>query len=115
MLTIIYHNKRCTTTLTPFTEVPGPKVSPATQSLDDSFHLFFDDSLLRYLTRQTNQYTQKKISAMQVKDWSLYRNWRPVTQEEMMGFLSVVFNIGIMQHANLKEYWSTNDTMEMSF
>ena len=77
--------------------------------------LFFDDSLLSYLIEQTNTYAQKKISAMHVRDCSLYRNWRPVTKEEMMGFLSVFLNMGIIQLTNLKDYCSMDDTTNMPF
>ena len=45
----------------------------------------------------------------------LYRNWQPVTKEEMKGFIAVIFNMGIIQLGDLKEYWSTEDTNNLPF
>ena len=41
---------------------------------------------------------------------SLYYNWRPVTREEMMGFLAVILNMEMMQLVHMQDYWSTNGT-----
>ena len=45
----------------------------------------------------------------------LYRNWRPVTKEEVKGFIAVTLNIGIIQLGDLKDYWSTEDTNNLPF
>ena len=44
---------------------------------------------------------------MTVSDRSLYMNWKPVSVVEMKGFIAVILNMGIVQLANLKDYWST--------
>ena len=45
----------------------------------------------------------------------LYRNWGPVTKEEMKGFIAVILNMGIIQLGDLKEYWLTEDTNNLPF
>ena len=52
---------------------------------------------------------------MTISSRSLYRNWRPVTVEEMKGFIAVVLNMGIVQLTNLKDYWSTDDITNFPF
>ena len=46
---------------------------------------------------------------------SLYKSWRPVTVEEMKGFVAVILNMGIVQLGNLKDYWCTSDTTDLPF
>lgn len=95
---------------------PGPNVDPTSCTTpEDCFGLFFDDNLLDYLTAQTNLYAQKKISAMQVTDHSLYKKWKPVSTDEMRGLIAVVLNMGVIQLGNLKDYWSTDETMDLPF
>ena len=96
-------------------EQPGPKVPPSCQTPEDCFSLFFDDTLLQYLVDTTNTYVQKKLATMTISSQSLYRNWKPVTVEEMKGFVAVVLNMGIVQLTNLKDYWSTDDTTNFPF
>ena len=69
----------------------------------------------QYLVERTNLYAEKKLSTMTVSDRSLYRNWKPVSVDEMKGFIAVILNMGIVQLANLKDYWSTDDTTNFPF
>ena len=71
-----------------FTPHSGPKVSPSVKTPEECFALFFDDSLLDYILDCTNEHAQKKIAAKELTDRALYRNWRPVTREEMKGLIS---------------------------
>ena len=69
----------------------------------------------QYLVERTNLYAEKKLSTMTVSDRSLYRNWKPVSVDEMKGFITVILNMGIVQLANVKDYWSTDDTTNFPF
>ena len=100
---------------TPFTPQPGPNVSPSCESPEDCFALFFDDVLLDYIVDNTNKYVEKKIASMRQTKHGFYRNWRPVTREEMKGFIAVILNIGIIQLNDLKEYWSTDGSTNLPF
>ena len=46
---------------------------------------------------------------------SLYKSWRPVTIDEMKGFVAVILNMGIIQLQNLKDYWSTSISTDLPF
>lgn len=41
---------------------------------------------------------------------SRIRKWKPVTLAEMMGFLAVIFNMGLIRKPTLAEYWSTRNS-----
>ena len=71
--------------------------------------------MLLYFVETTNAYAEKKLSTMMLSPCSLYRTWRPVTVDEMKGFLAVILNMGIVQLTNLKDYWSTDDTTNFPF
>ena len=76
--------------------------------------MFFDDSLWQFLVDWTNEYAQK-ISSMALSAHSLYRNWKPVSVEEMKGFIAVILNMGIIQLSNPKDYWATDYTTNLPF
>ena len=65
--------------------------------------------------KSTNEYAAKKLSTTQPTTFSLYRNWRPVSKDEMKAFIAVVLNMGIIQLSDLKDYWSTDDTTNLPF
>ena len=79
-----------------FIPEPGPNVPLSCKTPEDCFSLFFRDSLLDYLVDKTNVYAQRKLSSSQLMMFALYRNWRPVTKEEMKGFIAVILNMGII-------------------
>ena len=99
----------------PYTEQRGPHVPPTCRTPEQCFALFFDDSLWQFLVEQTNAYAQRKIASMTVSAHSLYRNWKPVSVEEMKGFIAVILNMGIIQLNNLKDYWATDCTTNLPF
>ncbi len=92
----------------PFTETPGPNVPHSCQTPEDCFSLFFDGSLWQFLVDTTNTYADRLSGC-------LYKNWQPVTVEEMQGFVGVILKMGIIQLSNLKDYWSTDDATELPF
>ena len=100
---------------TPFTTQPGPNISPPCESPENCFALIFDDALLDYIVDNTNKYAEKKKASMRQTKYGLYRNWRPVTREEMKGFIAVILNMGIIQLNDLKDYWSTDDSTNLPF
>ena len=71
--------------------------------------------MLWYFAGGTNTYAEKKLSTMTISERSLYKKWKPVSVNEMKGFIAVILNMGIVQLANLKDYWSTDDTTNFPF
>ena len=99
----------------PFTVTPGPNVPASYQTPEECFLHFFNAGLWQFLVDKTNLYATKKIAAMTTRKDSLYKNWQPVTVEEMQGVVAVILNMGIIQLSNLKDYWSTSDTTDLPF
>ena len=93
----------------------GVQVPPSVQTPEQCFSLFFDDNLWQYLVDGTNEYAAKKISEMTMKPQSVYRNWVPVTVEEMKAFIDVILNMGLVQLNSLKDYWSRDDLTDVPF
>lgn len=98
-----------------FTPQPGPNVPPTCETPEDFFSLFFDDDLLKYIKDNTNEYAEHKISTMRATRRGLYGNWKPVSLDEMKGFLAVILNMGIIQLKDIKDYWLLNDTTNLPF
>ena len=96
----------------PFTATPGCHVHASCVSPMQCFSLFFTAALWRFLVDNTNTYAQQKIQQMSPHNRSLYRNWRPVTMDEMK---AVILNMGIIQMNNIKDYWRTDDTCNLPF
>lgn len=94
----------------PFLEQPGPNVLATCQSPENYFSLFFDDTMLQYLVNTTSTYADKKLATITISCRSLYSKWRLVSVQEMKGLIAVVLNMGIVQHTDLKDYWSTDET-----
>ena len=92
----------------------GPRYLPPVRLQRIASPSFFNNTFLQYLV-DTNTYAQKKLASMTISSRSLYRNWRPVTADEMKGFIAVVLNMGLVQLTNLKDYWSTDDTTNFPF
>ena len=93
---------------------PGPNVPAACVSPFDCFSIFFNDSLWQFLVDSTNEYTKKMTSGAGTAG-SLYWNWKPVSVKEMKAFVAIILNMGIIQLTNLKDYWSTQHTVNISF
>lgn len=64
---------------------------------------------------ETNNYATKKLEGKTLSPYSIWRNWRNVTIEEMWAFIGVIINMGTMPLANLQEYWSRNDVSYIPF
>lgn len=86
------------------------------QDTEQGFSLsVFDDSLWNFLVEWTNKYAANFLSGVIIKPCSLYRNWVPVTLDEIKAFIGVIFIMGLAQPKSLKDYWSTYDLREVPF
>ena len=77
--------------------------------------LFSTDAVWKYLVDNTNRYAEKKLTLRPPTHCSLYKNWKPVTADEMKAFAAVILNMGIIQLSNMKDYWATDDTTNLPF
>ncbi|CAK9810836.1 PiggyBac transposable element-derived protein 4 [Anthophora plagiata] len=93
----------------------GPHVPPDKKEPLDFFELFVTNELVNEIVIETNNYATKKLEGKTLSPYSIWRNWRNVTLEEMWAFIGVIINMGTMPLANLQEYWSRNDISYIPF
>ncbi|XP_055924618.1 piggyBac transposable element-derived protein 4-like [Argiope bruennichi] len=97
----------------PFKAVPGLKVDDSVAEEIDFFRHYFDDTVMKLITEQTNLY-QRSIYP---EDASGARssNYLPVTEEEMFVFFALTILIGIIKKPKIKMYFSTNPMLATPF
>jgi len=83
---------------------------PATATPLQYLELFFTVHLWQYLVDHTNDYATVRLGRMPPRRRSLFRSWKAVTVVEMKAFIGVILNMGLVQLARLKDYWSTHET-----
>ena len=86
--------------------VPGPHLPPGTDPTSelDYFRLFFDDEVLDNLVTATNEYAEDKKDQLK----SMYRRFiiKPLTRDEMLGYIGVLIHLGINSVRNYKQVWN---------
>ena len=65
--------------------------------------------------RETNNYARHRISTNPPSDRGILSTWQDTSREEMMAFIGLILNMGTIQLPDLKDYWSTNQTLNLSF
>ena len=68
------------------------------------FDQIFTPSVWQFIVDHTNSYAQHKIPSF-TRQFSLYRNWVPITIEEMKAFTAVILNMGIIKLSKVEDYW----------
>ena len=79
------------------------------------FNLLFTADIWDYVVRETNAYAAIKLARLRPRQRSLYSRWHDVTVPEMKAFIAITFNMGIVQLPSIKEYWSTNECINIPF
>ena len=98
-----------------FKETPGP-TAPQSNRLKpiQCFNLFFTSAMWQFLVNRTSEYATFKLPQY-TKQCSLYRNWKPVTVNEMKAFVGVILNMGLIQLQNIQDYWLTDFVSTIPF
>jgi hypothetical protein len=78
------------------------------------FSLFFNDELLNNIIVETNRYTRRKISELQLSLRSIWSRWSDVLVPEMV-FLGLIINMGLMPLLDIKDYWSSEWITQIPF
>lgn len=79
------------------------------------YEAIVDDSIISYITDQTNHYASCLLLETDVSDNSRYHNWEPATKTEIKHFLGLVAWMGIVKLPTLADYWSTDPLLNLSF
>lgn len=99
-----------------YQEMPGIKHCPPQNSPPISyFRLFFTTSLLETCMQFTNKYARQFIAehSHRFSKHSRSKEWKPVTQHEILAFIAVLLNMGIKKQPTLASYWSTSSSQHI--
>ena len=93
-----------------FGEQPGIRSTLTLQSSPiDFFNLFLDGNVFTMLVEGTNSYAERTISSKGVlSPQSRWRNWTPVTNDEMKAVVAIIINMGILHCPEVERYWKTS-------
>lgn len=95
--------------------VTGPKVPSSCKTPCEFFELFFTQTLLKKIVAETNAYAAKIITEKTIRKYSIWQNWKDITETEMRAFIGVIINMGIVNLPTLESYWSRSFHLKMSF
>ena len=60
--------------------------------------------------KETNTYGNNKIQAKEtIPKSSRFHKWSHTNREELLAFLAVVVNMGLIRKSSLKDYWNLKD------
>ena len=100
----------------PFCQPTGPQTSLLADASPEAFFLeVFSVEVVDLLVTETNRYVQHKIHTTPPSRRGILSNWHDTCREEMMAFLGLILNMGIIQLSDIKDYWSTHKTLNLSF
>ena len=63
----------------------------------------------------TNNYASVRLGSMPPTRHSIFRNWRDITLTEIKAFIGVIIQMGLAQLSDIKDYWSTHETLSFPF
>ena len=95
---------------------PGPTIPlPIDASSLAYLFLFLTDTIWGYLVAGINAYAAVRRGRMPPRRRSIFRGWWDVTLQEVKAFVGVILEMGLIQLSDIKEYWSTHETVNIPF
>ena len=83
------------------------------------FSYFLTEELIADWCDQTNLYGEQQCSAItsdeDLPTHSRLREWKDIGQDEMRVFLALIIATGLIQKADVDDYWSTDTVAETPF
>jgi hypothetical protein len=72
----------------------------------DCYRHFITDEIIRLMVRETNRYAEQYLLTNKLSKRSKNLQWEPITNEEMLKFLGIVIQMGLVQMPKVDYYWS---------
>ena len=70
----------------------------------------FGEEFLNNVIADTNLYTERKItSKSNLGSSSQFPIWKPTNRKELLAFLGLIINMGLINKSNINAYWNTKD------
>ena len=99
-----------------FSQPTGPQTSlPPDAPPERFFSEIFSVEVCDLLVAETNRYAQHKIRTSPPSRRGILSNWHDTCRQEMMSFIGLILTMGIIQLSDINDYWSTHETLNLSF
>jgi hypothetical protein len=72
----------------------------------DCYRHFITDEIIDLMVRETNRYAEQHIETQKLTKRSKTLHWKPTTNEEMLKFLGIIIEMGLVQMPEIDYYWS---------
>ncbi|CAF1085913.1 unnamed protein product [Didymodactylos carnosus] len=86
-------------------EVPADSEDSAINPIDCYRH-FITDEIISLMVRETSRYAEQHLQTQELTKRSKTLQWKPTTNEEMLKFLGIIIEIGLVRMAEIEYYWS---------
>jgi len=72
----------------------------------DCYRYFITDKIISLMVRETNRYAEQYLETQKRTKRSKTLQWKPTTNEEMLKFLGIIIEMGLVQMPEIEYYWS---------
>ncbi|CAF1656880.1 unnamed protein product, partial [Adineta ricciae] len=72
----------------------------------DCYRHFITDEIINLMVHETNRYAQQHLQAQELAQRSKALQWKPTTHEEMLKFLGIIIEMGLVRMSRVNYYWS---------
>ena len=86
-------------------EVPANSEDSSINPIDCYRH-FITDETISLMVRETNRYAEQHVQTQELTKRSKTLQWKPSTDEEMLKFLGIIIEMGLVQIPEIEYYWS---------
>jgi len=70
----------------------------------DCYRRFITDEIFDLIVRETNRYAQRYLQNHDISRRSIFQQWKPTNNTEMLKFFGIVIEMGLVQMPKLKYY-----------
>ncbi|CAF1508640.1 unnamed protein product [Adineta ricciae] len=74
----------------------------------DCYRHFITDEIIDLMVRETNRYAEQYLQSHEISRRSMFHQWKPTTNEEMLKFFGIIIEMTFIQMPKLKYYWSSS-------
>lgn len=85
----------------------------------DFFSIYFPDSFIKLVKKETNRYAYSIIRSIRRKNKLkanfIWHTWKPVNIMEIYHFFSIILHMCILPKPHMKDFWSKNEFIHSTF
>ena len=70
------------------------------------YRYFITDEIITLIVRETNRYAEQHAKTQKLRKRSKTLQWKPTNHEEILKFLGIMIEMGLVQMPEIEYYWS---------